>query len=97
MATIKEKTTEIIERCEALMAKAFGCSGTGALASLGDNEVVMLRDAMKLIEDSYELMTMQAEALDKIEKIEKSNEKIMDMLTELKETKQKCTKKGDEA
>ena len=89
MGVIKEKTTEIIERCEALMVKALGCSGTGALARLGDNEVVMLRDAMKLIEDSYELLTMQAEALDKIEKIEKSNQRIIDMIEDLQKEKSK--------
>ena len=89
MGVIKEKTLEINERCEKLLSKAIGTAGTGAFASVGDDEAIMIKDAFKLIQDCYELMTMTAEALDKIEKIERSNQRIIDMIEDLQKEKSK--------
>lgn len=87
--TIYEKTIEINQRCEKLLGKAIGAAGTGPFATIGDDEAIMIKDAFALIQDCYELMTMTAEALDKIDKIEKSNQLIVGMIADLKMEKSK--------
>ena len=64
---ITEKTEEIVNKMESLLAKALGGSGISTFTSMSDDEAIMFKDAMALMKDLDELLVDYGNALDKID------------------------------
>ena len=76
MSNLVKRTKEMYSKIDELMNRCMSVSGINSIATMSDDEALLFRDCLKLIEEAKQYSLELAETLDKLDKINSIDEKL---------------------
>ena len=76
MSNLVKRTKEMYSKIDELMDRYMSVSGINSIATMSDDEALLFRDCLKLIEEAKQYSLELAEILDKLDKINSIDEKL---------------------
>ena len=77
MSNLVKRTKEMYSKIDELMDRCMSVSGINSITTMSDDEVLLFRDCLKLIEETKQYSLELAETLDRIDSIDEKLNRLL--------------------
>lgn len=88
MSNLVERTEKLLKKTDEVMNEMMKASGVHAIKTMGDDEIVVFRDCLNLIDETKKYYLEVSKELDKIDSIERKLNSIDDKINKLLQRKE---------
>lgn len=87
MSKLVERSEKLLKKTDEVMNEMMKASGVYAIKTMGDDELIVFRDCLNLMDESKEYCLEVAKELDKIDSIERKLNSIDNKINKLLQRK----------